>query len=44
MNILGWADPQRNLSAALLTTGKAILGTHLIALGQLLNTISKRCA
>lgn len=44
MNILGWADPQRNVSAALLTTGKAILGTHLIALGKLLATISKRCA
>lgn len=44
MNILGWADPQRSVSAALLTTGKAILGTHLVALSRLLATISKRCA
>jgi CubicO group peptidase (beta-lactamase class C family) len=44
MNILGWADPQRSVSAALLTTGKAILGTHLIALAKLLTTISRRCA
>lgn len=43
MNVLGWADPQRQLSAALLTTGKAILGTHLIALSRLLATINKRC-
>lgn len=44
MNILGWADPQRSVSAALLTTGKAILGTHLVALSRLLATISTRCA
>lgn len=44
MNILGWADPSRHLSAALLTTGKAILGTHLIALSRLLATINARCA
>jgi len=44
MNVLGWADPTRHLSAALLTTGKAILGTHLVALSRLLATISSRCA
>ncbi len=44
MNILGWADPARGISAALLTTGKAILGTHLITLGRFLGTLSKRCA
>lgn len=43
MSILGWADPQRQISCALLTTGKAVLGTHLIALGRLLATISERC-
>lgn len=43
MNVLGWADPSRHLSAALLTTGKAILGTHLIALSRLLTVISNRC-
>lgn len=44
MNILGWADPQRELAAALLTTGKAIVGSHLIPLGRLLSTIAQRCA
>ncbi len=44
MNILGWADPARGISAALLTTGKALLGTHLIGLSRFLATLSKRCA
>ena len=44
MNILGWADPRRHVSAALLTTGKAILGTHLLSLSRLLATLSNRCA
>ncbi len=44
MNVLGWADPSRHISAALLTTGKAILGTHLIALSRLLTVINRRCA
>ena len=43
MNILGWADPSRDLSASLMVTGKAILGGHLLALGQLLSTISWQC-
>ncbi|HSW11691.1 MAG TPA: serine hydrolase domain-containing protein [Solimonas sp.] len=44
MSILGWADPKRQLSAALLTTGKAVLGTHLVALGKLLASIGDRCS
>lgn len=43
MNILGWADPQRELSGGLLVTGKAVLGGHLLALGQLLTTIVWQC-
>lgn len=43
INILGWADPQREISAALLTTGKAILGKHLVLLGKLLSAIARRC-
>lgn len=43
INILGWADPQREVSAALLTTGKAILGKHLLLLGKLMSTIARRC-
>lgn len=44
MSILGWADSERAIACALLTTGKAILGTHLIALAKLLTAISQRCA
>jgi len=43
INILGWADPQREISAALLTTGKAILGKHLVLLGKLMTAIARRC-
>jgi CubicO group peptidase (beta-lactamase class C family) len=43
MNILGWADPARDISVGLLVTGKAVLGGHLISLIKLLTTISSRC-
>ncbi|HEY0974166.1 MAG TPA: serine hydrolase domain-containing protein [Solimonas sp.] len=43
MNILGWADPDRDIAASILVTGKAVLGTHLIAAGKLLATICNRC-
>ncbi|MBL6750023.1 MAG: hypothetical protein ISP90_05840 [Nevskia sp.] len=43
MNILGWADPQRGVAAGLLTTGKALLGGHLLPLSRLLATIARRC-
>jgi CubicO group peptidase (beta-lactamase class C family) len=43
MNILGWADPDRDIAASLLVTGKAVLGTHLLALGKLLTTLGSRC-
>ena len=43
MNILGWADPRRDLSAALLPTGKAILGPHLVPWMKLLATIGSQC-
>ncbi len=39
MNILGWADPRRDISCALLVTGKAILGPHLLPWMKLLTTI-----
>lgn len=38
-----WADPERALSVALITSGNPIVGTHLPRLGMLLNTLSKRC-
>ena len=42
-NILCWADPQRDISVSLLTTGKSILGTHLPYLAKVLYTISTHC-
>lgn len=38
-NMLTWADPDRDLVVALLTTGKPMLGTHLRAFPQLIGTI-----
>ncbi len=42
-NIFCWADPQRDISVALLTTGKSVLGTHLPVLGKVLWTINTQC-
>lgn len=39
-NIFCWADPERDISVALLTSGKPVLGTHLPAMGKLLTKIS----
>ena len=38
-NTFTWADPDRNLVVAFLTTGKPILGTHLVALPKLITEI-----
>ena len=43
-NTLVWADPERDISVALLTTGKLVLGPHLAALWMLLASISRHCA
>lgn len=43
MNILGWADPRRDIAVGLLVTGKAVLGGHLLPLAKLLTTISRYC-
>ncbi len=42
-NIFCWADPDRDITVALLTTGKPFLGPHLIALARLLTRISWHC-
>ena len=42
-NVLCWADPQRDISVAILNTGKPVLGTHLAALPRLLFGISSHC-
>ena len=38
-NSFTWADPDRELAVALVTTGKALIGTHLPALAQLISEI-----
>lgn len=40
-NSFTWADPDRELVVALLTTGKPIMGTHLLALPQLISEIHR---
>lgn len=42
-NILCWADPKRDISVSLLTTGKSVVGTHLPSLAKVLYQISKQC-
>lgn len=44
MTVLTWADPARQTSVALLTTGKTIFGTHIPPLISLLTTINRECA
>ena len=41
MNILGWADPARELSGALLVTGKAVVGPHLLPWMGLMASIAR---
>lgn len=40
-NIFGWADPARQISVAILNSGKPILSTHVVALLQLVTEISR---
>ncbi len=44
ISIYCWADPDRNLSGALLTTGKGIVGPHYPALLQLQRTINREAS
>ncbi len=43
-NILCWADPQRDISVAILNTGKPVLGNHIFSLLGLVDGVSTRCA
>jgi CubicO group peptidase (beta-lactamase class C family) len=42
-NVYGYADPARDLSVALLTTGKPLFSRHLLPTAKLLWTISRTC-
>lgn len=43
VNVLCWADPERELSAALLTTGKPLVGTHFVPWFRVMWEIAKQC-
>jgi CubicO group peptidase (beta-lactamase class C family) len=43
INIFCWADPARDIAVSLQTTGKSLIGPHLLALSKLLFSISKHC-
>lgn len=44
MNTLIWADPDRDISVALLTSGKAFLSPHLLPFARLVGAIGRHCA
>ena len=42
-NVFCWADPQRDISVAILNSGKPVLGSHMLALPRLLFSIPRNC-
>ena len=38
-NLLTWAEPDRDLAVAILTTGKPVLGTHMLAFPRMIGAI-----
>lgn len=42
-NVFAWADPERDISVAILNSGKPVLGSHMAALARLLYTIPRLC-
>lgn len=42
-NIFCWADPERDISVTMLSTGKPVIGNHILALPKLMNAISGQC-
>nr|ABB84833.1 esterase [uncultured delta proteobacterium DeepAnt-32C6] len=43
VTIVGWADPERELAGALLTTGKGLFGGHLLPFYAVLSEIARHC-
>jgi len=43
INIFCWADPERDISVSLLTTGKSLFSEHLVYIASLLSSISWHC-
>ena len=42
-NIFCWADPERDISVAIMNTGKPVLGPHIKALPNMMGAISNNC-
>lgn len=42
-NNFGWADPDKNLSVAILTSGNPVVGTHIGRIGRLILDITRFC-
>jgi CubicO group peptidase (beta-lactamase class C family) len=42
-NIVGWADPERRVAAALMTSGTPIIGTHLLDFLAVPREIAHQC-
>ena len=42
-NIFCWADPERDIACAILTTGKPVIGPHLVPVLKLIDLISSSC-
>ena len=43
-NIFTWGDPQRDIAVSILTTGKPIIGPHLLLLPRLVQAIAGACS
>jgi len=43
INIFCWADPDRDISVSLQTTGKSLIGGHIITIARLLSSIGWYC-
>ncbi|MBC2715197.1 MAG: beta-lactamase family protein [Desulfobacteraceae bacterium] len=44
INIFCWADPARDISVSLQTTGKSLIGTHIGPLARFLFTVGRHCS
>lgn len=42
-NIFCWADPERNLSVSILTSGKPVIGNHIATMLSLIDTVNQHC-
>ena len=42
-NIFSWGDPERDIAACIMTTGKPIIGPHLLALPKIVQAIAGHC-